>query len=114
MIRKTLWVTALIILLLGSGTASAKSTMRCGRHLIELGDHKNVVYELCGDPESIDIRTKIVGSELHHPRRTLDLHEYEEVEVEEWIYKFGRNKFRQYLRFENGWLVEIQDLSRGR
>jgi hypothetical protein len=114
MMGKTLFVTALIILLLETGTVSAKSSMRCGRNLVELGDHKNLVYELCGEPESIDVRTKIVGSILHHPRRTLDLQQYEEVEVEEWVYYLGHNRFRQYLRFENGRLVDVQDLSKGR
>lgn len=101
------------ILLGQAGLSFAASTMRCGRHLVELGDHKNHVYDLCGEPESIDERTKIVGSTLRHPRRTLDIQEFEEVQVEEWVYNFGSKRFRQYLRFENGRLVEIKDLNKG-
>lgn len=95
------------------GATSGTLSMKCGRNLVQLGDHKNKVYALCGEPASIDTRTKIVGDILHHPRRTLDIHQYEEVQVEEWVYNFGRRRFQQYLRFENGRLVEIRDLEKG-
>lgn len=93
-------------------TTSGDSSLRCGRRLVSIGDHKNDVYDICGEPESIDTRTKLVGKILHHPRRTLDIEEYEEVQVEEWVYNFGSNRFRKYLRFENGRLVEIANLGR--
>lgn len=95
-------------------TTSGDSTLRCGRRLVSIGDHKNNVYDLCGEPESIDRRTKLVGKILHHPRRTLDIEEYEEIQVEEWVYNFGPNRFRKYLRFENGRLVEIATLGRSK
>lgn len=95
-------------------SAFSISTMRCGNNLIEVGDDKFRVLDICGEPASTNDRTKVVGSTLHHPRRTLDLQQYEEVQVEEWVYDFGRNRFRELLRFENGVLVEIQDLRRGR
>lgn len=86
--------------------------MRCGRKLVSIGDYKNDVYAVCGDPESIDTRTVLVGSTFHFPRRTIDIHQYEEVQVEEWVYNFGTKRFRKYLRFENGRLVEIRNLGR--
>lgn len=104
----------LMVLLIYAGAAFSISTMRCGNNIIELGDDKYKVVDICGEPESISYRTKIVGSILHHPRRTLDIEEYEEVQVEEWVYNFGRNRIKQLLRFENGILVEIMDLKRGR
>jgi len=104
----------LLVLLMQAGPALSTSTMRCGHNLVELGDDKYRVLETCGEPESILHRTKIVGSTLHHPRRTLDLEEYEEIQVEEWIYNFGRNRIRQSLLFENGVMVEIKDLKRSR
>lgn len=36
-----------------------------------------------------------------------------EITVEEWIYNFGSSRLQQYLRFENGKLIEIRNLSRG-
>jgi hypothetical protein len=101
-------------LLMHADGAFSISTMRCGNRLIELWDDKYKVLEICGEPEFISYRTKIVGSTLHHPRRTLDIEQYEEIQVEEWIYNFGRKRIKQLLRFENGILVEIKDLKRGR
>jgi hypothetical protein len=96
----------------GVTSSPAGSTMRCGRKLVAIGDYKNDVYAICGNPESIDTRTKLVGSTFHFPHRTIDIHEYEEVQVEEWVYNFGTKRFRKYLRFENGRLVEIRNLGR--
>ena len=104
----------LLFFLIHANVAFSLSTMRCGTNLVELGDDKYKVLEICGEPESIYHRTKIIGSTLHHPWRTLDIEEYEEIEVEEWIYNFGRNRFRQSLLFENGILVDIKDLKRSR
>lgn len=113
MIKKYASLFSLLILLGQTGYSIAGSSMRCGHKLVELGDHKNDVYALCGNPESIDTRTKIIGSTFHFPERTIDLQRYDEIQVEEWIYNFGSRRFRQYLRFENGLLVEIKDLSKG-
>ncbi|MDD1612029.1 MAG: DUF2845 domain-containing protein [Methylococcaceae bacterium] len=104
----------LLVLLFHVNAAYSISTMRCGTNLVELGDDKYRVLEICGEPQSIYYRTKIIGNILHHPRRTLDIEEYEEVQVEEWIYYFGRNRIRQSLLFENGLLIEIKDLGRSR
>ncbi|CAA9889773.1 conserved exported hypothetical protein [Candidatus Methylobacter favarea] len=103
-----LWISLLCLLF--SGTASA---LRCGHSLVNVGDYKDEVYAKCGEPDSVALRTKIEGITLHHPNRTLDLQQYEEVQVEEWIYNFGSSRLRQYLRFENGQLIEIRDLGRG-
>ncbi|WP_024300242.1 DUF2845 domain-containing protein [Methylomicrobium lacus] len=104
----------LLVLLMQAGPALSTSTMRCGHNIVELGDDTYKVLETCGEPASIYHRTKIVGSTLHHPRRTLDIEEYEEIQVEEWVYDFGRNRIRQSLLFENGRMVEINDLKRSR
>jgi hypothetical protein len=114
--RKRLGFRSLLLLalLMHASAAFCLSTMRCGNRLVELRDDKYKVLEICGEPESISYRTKIVGNILHHPRRTLDIEEYEEVHVEDWIYNFGRRRIKQLLRFENGILVEIVDLKRGR
>jgi hypothetical protein len=102
------------LLMLYADAAFSISTMRCGNRLVELWDDKYKVLEICGEPESISYRTKIVGSTLRHPRRTLDIEEYEEILIEEWVYNFGRKRIKQLLRFENGILVEILDLKRAR
>jgi hypothetical protein len=87
--------------------------MRCGHNLVTEGDYKNDVIARCGHPDSIETHTKIVGRTLRFPFRTLDIQEYEEIQVEEWIYNFGPSRFKQYLRFENGVLEEVKSLGRG-
>jgi hypothetical protein len=106
--KGTLWI--LILSLYSFNEASA---MRCGQKLVDLGDYKGDVLERCGEPESVETRTKVVGSTFHYPRRTLDLQQFEEIQIEEWIYNFGSSRLRQYLRFENGELKEIKSLGRG-
>jgi len=41
------------------------------------------------------------------------LQQYEEIQVDEWVYNLGRLRLRQYLRFENGRLKEVKSLGRG-
>jgi hypothetical protein len=103
----------LLIFLLSLFFSNAVLALRCGHSLVDIGNFKNDVYAKCGAPESIDTRLKIIGSRVHFPYRTLDIDQYEEVEVETWIYNFGPVRFQQYLRFENGVLVEIKTLGRG-
>lgn len=98
---------------LGTPSVTAGATsLKCGRNLINLGDHKLEVLDVCGEPESVNTRTIVLGNTVHFPHRTIDLQEYEEVQVEEWVYNFGSKRFRQYLRFENERLVEIKSLGR--
>ena len=102
-----------LILVLSLLYSNAIFAMRCGHSLIDIGDYKDDVYEKCGAPESIDTHTEIIGNIFHFPRRTIDLEQYTEVQVETWIYNFGSMRFKRYLRFENSVLVEIKTLGRG-
>lgn len=104
----TIWVLGLSLC-----SFNAAYAMRCGHELVQLGDYKGDVLARCGAPDSVETHTEIVGSTLHHPHRTLDLQQYEEIRVEEWVYNFGSLRLQQYLRFENGKLKEIKSLGRG-
>lgn len=104
----------LALLILSLGSINSAYALRCGHDLVLLGDYKADVLAHCGAPDSVETRTKIVGNTLRHPRRTLDIHEYEEIQIEEWVYNFGSSRLQQYLRFENGRLKEIKSLGRGR
>jgi hypothetical protein len=87
--------------------------MRCGHDLVELGYYKEEVRRRCGEPESVETRSRLAGSTVHFPHRTIDIQQYDEIQVEEWIYNFGPSRLKQYLRFENGELKEIKTLRRG-
>jgi hypothetical protein len=105
----SLWVLILSLFFVNDASA-----IRCGHHLVDLGDHIDDVLARCGEPQSVSRRTKVVGSTFHHPRRTLDIQEFEEIQIEEWVYNFGSSRLKQYLRFENGELKEIKSLGRGK
>lgn len=113
----------LLILLLCLFFTETALALRCGNKLINLGDNKRDVYALCGEPESIDRHIERRGDvnssafRERFPSSTFGFgqREYKEVDiaVEEWIYDFGRTRLKQYLRFENGRLTEIESLGRG-
>jgi len=102
----------LFVFLCFAGTAEA-SSFRCGNKLIQTGDHKLDVLQKCGEPEYADQRLGFRGSRFRYPRGTLEIDQYEQVVIDEWIYNFGPTQFKQYLLFENGILKEIEDLGYG-
>lgn len=102
------WVLVLSLCCLNTAYA-----MRCGHNLVIEGDYKNEVIARCGQPDSIESHTEVVSRTIRFPYRTLDLQEYVEIQVEEWIYNLGPSRFQQYLRFENGILIEVKSLGRG-
>lgn len=88
---------------------------RCGNQLVLVGDHKLDVLDKCGEPDYVDRRMGFRGSRLRHPpNNALEIDQYEEVEIEEWVYDFGSRKFKQFLQFENGVLKKIDQLDYGR
>lgn len=103
---------ALLLFLCIAETAEA-SSLRCGRNLVQTGDHKLDVLQKCGDPDYADQRLGVAGSRFRYPRGTLEIDQYEQIVIDEWIYNFGPTQFKQYLRFENGILIEIRDLDYG-
>jgi hypothetical protein len=104
-------------------TVSARSDlMDCRGRIVSTGDSLSEVRELCSDPDTashrIEIRT-IRGPDrccTHHGRT--ECRPGDEitivVEVDDWTYDFGRNRFVRYLRFERGHLTSIATGSYGR
>jgi len=86
---------------------------RCGRELVQVGDHKLDVLDKCGDPDSVEERIAVRGRRLNHPYGALQIEDYQEVLIEEWVYNFGPRKFKQFLQFEDGILKKIRNLSYG-
>ena len=103
----------LLLVLMHPLSHAAPSTMRCGRELISVGDHKLDVLHKCGEPTLTERRIRIQGQEFHYPLHTLDIDRFDEVTIEEWTYNFGPRNFMQSLIFENGILKEIHQLGYG-
>ena len=103
----------LILALLLAFVTADTFALRCGHKVVSVGDHKYDVLKKCGEPEYIDQRTELVANRLRHPYATLEIEQYEQIVIEEWIYNFGRTKFKQLLLFENGILKAIRSLDYG-
>jgi len=99
--------------------SNAASALRCGRELVRVGDFKAEVYDKCGQPESIETHSEFASQSNNARIRTRNFssgirqQHTQEIKVEQWIYNFGANRLKQYLRFENGRLVYIETLGRG-
>ncbi len=103
--------------------------LRCDRTLIQPGDFKEDVLEYCGDPDSVqshyEKRANVNYADISQYNRnrrfsgnsiTYGQSNYRDVEVlvEEWVYNFGSSRLRKLLRFENGRLVEVISLGKGK
>ncbi len=105
--------SAMGCLVMGLLISDMSMAMRCGRSVVTLGDRKDEVLTRCGEPESSESHTKMVGITNQDPLHTFAIQQFEEIKVEEWIYNFGPRHFKQYLRFENSILRETKDLGWG-
>jgi Protein of unknown function (DUF2845) len=105
--------------------------LRCGHSLVELGDYKADIVDICGEPDSVESHYERRGNANHadstqygfdgrqiFPNNSLNYGQshYAEIEVlvEEWCYDFGSERLRKVLRFENGRLKQIDGLGRRR
>lgn len=86
---------ALCSLLLCTSLATAADAVRCDQALVGTGATFVEVLERCGEPEHEYARV-----DYRYPGYTVD--------VDEWTYAQGRNKFRRVLHFENGRLLDIE------
>jgi len=98
------WVAramALTALLFSTTTALAADAVRCDQTLVTTGATFVEVLERCGEPEHEFARV-----DFRYPGYT--------VQVDEWTYAQGRNRFRRVLHFENGRLLDIELRSKPR
>lgn len=118
------------LLLLGLMISQSAFALRCGSYVINEGMFKGEVFGKCGQPVSVSshIERRTNGNSVLNqqyygnqrnifPNSSFGFGQNYSVEVdvlvEEWIYNFGSSRIQQYLRFENGKLMEIRNLGRG-
>ncbi|MFZ6818564.1 DUF2845 domain-containing protein [Undibacterium sp. Ji22W] len=127
LILSTILVGASLIGLCAPDSAQALA-FRCNSYVIDVGMHKTEVIQKCGNPMTRDqrverrrlgVRQSSTNPQLAPtmpPQVTRGGVEYErevEIQIEEWVYNFGSQRFMQLLVFEDGRLKAIQDLSYG-
>jgi hypothetical protein len=113
-----LFVITLAMLCFSAG-ASAEDNMRCGSRLVSVGDGKDKVRTLCGDPTDV-AATGTVGRRSYprYPNATSYDYSYfgpawVEMPTEVWTYNFGSHKLLRKLRFVGDELVEISTAGYG-
>lgn len=102
---------------------------RCNSYVIDVGMHKMEVMKKCGSPATRDQRVErrrigvrqSIGNQVLPPvpvtmqgnRNAVEYEREIEIQIEEWVYNFGSQRFMQLLTFEDGRLKQIQDLGYG-
>lgn len=106
-------IAALLLLAsaLAAASAIAEDTMRCGTRIVSVGDGKDKVRSLCGEPTSVSF----VGSIGRRAYPNYDPYDYSyfgpawvELPVELWTYNLGPTKLLRKMRFVGDELVEIR------
>ena len=93
--RKSARLVCILVLLLSTGLTSLYA-FRCGRELVDIGDHAAEVRAKCGEPMS----REMIGY-------TLTLDQERELKITEWVYETQRDQL-YVLTFEGNRLVEIE------
>jgi hypothetical protein len=106
---------------------------RCAGHRVEIGESKDTVYDLCGEPDSaeshyekrkdVNTTTTIVTNYFFNGQQQFPVSSlsngqtnYTETEVlvDLWVYSFKNGRIRKSLHFENGQLKFISSLKKHR
>lgn len=123
--RSSLWTwTALFALACLAVSPSAQAdSLSCNYRIVSSGDSRHQVRSVCGEPDDatqrVEYRTlrgRVAGPCTREGKRIRCSHTTEivvEVVIDEWTYDFGRNRFIQYLTFEQGRLVSVRSGSYG-
>jgi hypothetical protein len=121
--HRRLMATAISLLLFAATPALA---FRCGNRIVSEGDHYSKVLKYCGEP--VGVQERVIYREgrtrprfraegpngLPYDQEVLQYERsYVEVMVEEWTYNFGPRRLMQLVRFENGFVVELDRLGYG-
>jgi hypothetical protein len=100
--------------------AAADDTLRCGSRLVTVGDGKDKVRALCGEPTSVSFVGSIGRGAYPGYRGNNGPYDYSyigpawvELPVEVWTYNFGSSKLLRKMRFVGDELVEIRTEGHG-
>ena len=93
--------TASIVLLAALASDPAHA-LRCGNYVVNIGDRKHKVLNLCGEPNYVEVYDAPLWTPYYPVQR-----------VEVWTYDFGPTRFLHELRFINGVLFSIDELGYG-
>jgi hypothetical protein len=93
--------------------ALAEDSMRCGSKLVSIGDGKDKVRALCGEPSDVSFNGVIRRAPRYEYGYGYGRYEFYgpgvvELPVEVWTYNFGSSKLLRKLRFVGDELEDIR------
>jgi hypothetical protein len=122
--RRKIWVASLMLGALALSRDARADSLSCDGRIVSTGDSRYEVKSVCGEPDDASQRVeyRTVRGRVSGPCRRIDgkitcsdtREQVVEVVIDEWIYDFGRNRFIEYLTFEQGKLVSIRTGSYGK
>ena len=119
----TTWAGLLGFATLALSPSARADSLSCNYRIVSSGDSRHEVRSVCGEPDDatqrVEYRTlrgRVVAPCTRDGKRVRCSQTQEtvvEVVIDEWVYDFGRNRFIQYLTFEQGRLVSVRSGSYG-
>ena len=108
-------LTIPILLLANAFAVQAHAdAMRCGSRLVTVGDTRDAVRSICGEPNDIQTRSIVRRPSYELNGRVIFYGDgYVEVPVEIWTYNFGPYKLIRRVRFVDGRVDDIETLGYG-
>ncbi|MEO8019060.1 MAG: DUF2845 domain-containing protein [Pseudomonadota bacterium] len=104
------------VLVLGLLACSpAFAGFRCGTKLVSEGASRAEVATKCGEPADVVTQKSVFRRPVvwNYGRPFYVGEDFIEIPVETWIYNLGPNKLMRRLRFEGGFLAEIETMGYG-
>jgi hypothetical protein len=121
--RGKIWSLALAFGVLATSQSASADSLACNGRIVSTGDSRYDVKSICGEPDDVSQRVeyRTARGRVSGPCRRdggkiicSDTREQVvEVVIDEWIYDFGRNRFIEYLTFEQGKLLSVRTGSYG-
>lgn len=99
-----------------AATASPAAALDCGQRLVTIGDSAAHVRAVCGEPASTMTRTETRTQFVAAPvpgGGTAGSVVSVTVQIDVWVYDFGRRRFMEELTFENGYVQRMRALGYG-
>ncbi|HEV7606308.1 MAG TPA: DUF2845 domain-containing protein [Steroidobacteraceae bacterium] len=106
---------AAAVLVLGFLASSPAFAFRCGTKLVSEGDSRAEVAAKCGEPTDVVNQKTVFRRPViwNYGRPYFIGEDFIEIPVETWIYNLGPNKLMQRLRFEGGFVTEVETMGYG-
>lgn len=116
--RGKVWAAGLTLAALAVSPSARADKLACNGRIVSTGDSRYEVKSICGEPDDAaqrveyrSVRGRVAGpcTRVGGKITCSDTREQVvEIVIDEWIYDFGRNRFVEYLTFEQGRLISVR------